>query len=67
MPLRIMGEAGDRSIRLLLAAGAANGFVAVVMGAFAAHGLKDRLTAEALDWVHVSICWRSAVGGGLPL
>jgi len=37
--------------RFWVAAGAINGLVAVGMGAFAAHGLKDRLPAEALDWV----------------
>ena len=51
IPLSIMGEAADRSTRLWLTAGAANGFFAVAMGAFAAHGLKDTLSPEALDWV----------------
>jgi uncharacterized membrane protein YgdD (TMEM256/DUF423 family) len=46
-----MGEAVDRPTRLWLAAGAVNAFIAVAMGAFAAHGLKDRLSAEALDWI----------------
>ena len=34
-----------------LLAGAANGFVAVAMGAFAAHGLKAVLDPAALAWV----------------
>jgi len=34
-----------------IAAAAANGFVAVAMGAFAAHGLKAVLDPEALGWV----------------
>jgi uncharacterized membrane protein YgdD (TMEM256/DUF423 family) len=34
-----------------LVAGAANGFVAVAMGAFAAHGLKAVLDPAALAWV----------------
>src|SRR5262249_55179208 len=34
-----------------LLAGAANGFVAVAMGAFAAHGLKAILDPAALAWV----------------
>ena len=34
-----------------LAAGAANGFVAVALGAFAAHGLKARLSEQALGWI----------------
>jgi uncharacterized membrane protein YgdD (TMEM256/DUF423 family) len=46
-----MGEAATTSWRFWLAAGAANGFVAVAMGAFAAHGLKDRLPLEALAWI----------------
>ena len=36
---------------LWLLAGAANGFVAVAMGAFAAHGLKAVLDPAALAWV----------------
>jgi uncharacterized membrane protein YgdD (TMEM256/DUF423 family) len=51
IPLSIMGEAADRPSRLWLTAAAVNGFIAVAMGAFAAHGLKDTLPAEALDWV----------------
>ena len=38
--------------RVWLGGGAINGFIAVAMGAFAAHGLKDRLAPDALDWVH---------------
>jgi len=49
-----MGEAADRPIRLWLTAGAVNGFIAVAMGAFAAHGLKDSLSPEALDWVRTA-------------
>jgi len=51
IPLSIMGEVADRPTRLWLTAGAVNGFMAVAIGAFAAHGLKDSLPAEALDWV----------------
>ena len=54
MPVFIMGEGAVRPIRLWLCSGAANGFIAVAMGAFAAHGLKDRLVPEALDWVHTA-------------
>lgn len=46
-----MIEGGKAINRVWLAAGAINGFIAVAMGAFAAHGLKDRLAPEALDWV----------------
>ena len=46
-----MSGEGKGLNRLWLAAGAINGLVAVAMGAFAAHGLTDRLPAEALEWV----------------
>ncbi len=46
-----MGEAADRPSRFWLTAAAVSGFIAVAMGAFAAHGLKENLPAEALDWV----------------
>ncbi len=38
-------------MRFWLAAGAANGFVAVAMGALASHGPLDRLTEKALGWI----------------
>lgn len=38
-------------MRPWLATGAAHGFVAVAMGAFAAHGLEGRLSPEALAWI----------------
>jgi len=46
-----MSGEGKGANRLWLGAGAVNGLVSVAMGAFAAHSLKDRLPAEALDWV----------------
>jgi uncharacterized membrane protein YgdD (TMEM256/DUF423 family) len=46
-------NSGGKDInRLWLGASAINGLISVTLGAFAAHGLKDRLTPEALDWVH---------------
>jgi uncharacterized membrane protein YgdD (TMEM256/DUF423 family) len=51
MPLAAMGEAVTRPSRFWLSAAAANGLIAVATGAFAAHGLKDRLTPEALGWI----------------
>ena len=51
MPVAAMGEAVTRPSRFWLSAAAANGLIAVAMGAFAAHGLKDRLSPEALGWV----------------
>ena len=41
--------------RLLLSAAAASGFLSVCLGAFAAHGLKHHITAEAL------ITWQTGV------
>jgi uncharacterized membrane protein YgdD (TMEM256/DUF423 family) len=41
----------DRSRNLWVAAGAANGLIAVAMGAFAAHGLRSVLSGEPLGWV----------------
>ena len=38
--------------RLFLAAGAGSDFLAVALGAFGAHGLKTRLTAERLATFH---------------
>ncbi len=49
-----MSDEGKGFSRPWLAAGAINGLVSVAMGAFAAHGLKDRVTAEALDWVRTA-------------
>lgn len=37
--------------RLWISLGAASGFLAVAMGAFAAHSLSGRLSPEALGWV----------------
>jgi len=53
-----MGEAADCPTRLWLTAGAVNGFIAVAMGAFAAHGMKDSLPAEALDWVRTGASYQ---------
>jgi uncharacterized membrane protein YgdD (TMEM256/DUF423 family) len=47
-----MSGEGKGANRLWLGAGAINGLISVAMGAFAAHGLRDRLPVEALDWVH---------------
>lgn len=40
---------------ILLAFAAASGFFAVGLGAFAAHGLKDRLTPEMLAVFHTGV------------
>lgn len=38
-------------IRLWICTGAANGFIAVALGAFSAHFLDRQLGAEALGWI----------------
>ncbi len=38
-------------IRLWICAGAANGFIAVALGAFSAHFLDRQLSGEALGWI----------------
>jgi uncharacterized membrane protein YgdD (TMEM256/DUF423 family) len=54
MPDAPMGEAIRPYSRFWLGAGAANGLMAVAMGAFAAHGLRDRLSADALGWMRTA-------------
>lgn len=39
------------SLKLWIAAGAVNGFLAVGMGAMAAHSLQSRLSPDALSWI----------------
>jgi uncharacterized membrane protein YgdD (TMEM256/DUF423 family) len=67
MPVPIMREAEVHPIRLWLVVGAANGFMAVAMGAFAAHGLKDRLPEDALDWVRTGATYQMWHGLALIL
>ncbi len=52
-------------MRIWLGAGAASAFVAVAMGAFAAHGLESRLSAQALDWIDTGA--RYGLAHGLAL
>ena len=52
-------------MQLWICAAAANGFLAVAMGALAAHGLKDRLPAQSLDWIETGA--RLGLGHGLAL
>ena len=54
MPLQAMGEAIARPSRFWLSAAAANGLLAMARGAFAAHGLKDRISGEALGWIRTA-------------
>ncbi len=49
-----MSGAGKELSRLWLGAAAINGLIAVAMGAFAAHGLKDRLAPDALELVRTA-------------
>jgi uncharacterized membrane protein YgdD (TMEM256/DUF423 family) len=48
MPVAAMGEAIAPFSRFWLGLGAANGLIAVAVEALAAHGLKDRLSAESV-------------------
>ncbi len=41
--------------RLLLGFAALSGFVATAMGAFAAHALRGRLSAEAMGWLETGV------------
>ena len=41
-------------MRRWIIAASINGFVAVAMGAFAAHGLQARLTPQALNWIETA-------------
>jgi uncharacterized membrane protein YgdD (TMEM256/DUF423 family) len=49
-------------LNLFWLAAAVDGFLAVALGAFGAHALRDSLSAQAADW------WRTAwLGGWLSL
>jgi uncharacterized membrane protein YgdD (TMEM256/DUF423 family) len=52
-------------IRLWICAGAANGLIAVAMGAFSAHLLSERLSTQALGWVETGA--RYEMGHALAL
>ena len=47
-------------VRLWLLAGAANGLIAVAMGALAAHGLERQLDAVAQGWVRTASDYQMA-------
>ncbi len=51
--------------RLWISAGAANGFIAVALSAFASHAFGHQLTAEATRWVETGA--RSELAHGLAL
>jgi uncharacterized membrane protein YgdD (TMEM256/DUF423 family) len=53
-----MREVACRPARIWLFAAACNGFTAVAMGAFAAHGLKASLPPEAIDWVRTGASYQ---------
>jgi uncharacterized membrane protein YgdD (TMEM256/DUF423 family) len=70
------------AMRFWLMAAAASGFLAVALGAFAAHGLQGRMSAEQAGWfatglryhmfhvaglLAVALLFRSAVGSSLAL
>ena len=45
--------------RLWICVAGVNGFIAVALGAFAAHGLEGRLGPEALDWIDTGTRYES--------
>jgi uncharacterized membrane protein YgdD (TMEM256/DUF423 family) len=49
-------------IRLWICAGAANGFIAVALGAFSAHLLRGRLSPQALGWIETATRYEMAHG-----
>jgi uncharacterized membrane protein YgdD (TMEM256/DUF423 family) len=64
-------------MRRWLAIGAANGFVAVAFGSFAAHSLEGGVSEKALDWIAtgldyqmahalalLAVAWLAGRGGG---
>lgn len=52
-------------MRIWLAAGAASAFLAVAIGALAAHGLEARLSSEALGWIDTGARYGLAHGVAL--
>ena len=52
-------------MRLWLAAGAVSAFLAVAIGALAAHGLEARLSSEALGWIDTGARYGLAHGVAL--
>ena len=52
-------------MRLAIAVGAANGLLAVAMGAMAAHGLEARLPEQALQWIETGSRYGLAHGVAL--
>lgn len=51
MPVPVMSEASSSVSRFWFTVAAANGLMAVAMGAFAAHGLKGSLVPQSVGWV----------------
>ena len=49
MAIQFLTFKGDREMKILLLAGVINGFLAVALGAFGAHGLEGKLTEKQLD------------------
>lgn len=53
--------------KIFVALGALNAFIAVAMGAFAAHGLKHNLSAEHLQIIHTAASYQFYHALGLVL
>jgi uncharacterized membrane protein YgdD (TMEM256/DUF423 family) len=46
-------------MRIIVLAAAIGGFTAVTMGAFAAHGLRDFLGVQEIDWVETAVRYQA--------
>lgn len=57
----------SNTVNLIIALGALNAFLAVASGAFAAHGLKDVLSAESLNTFRTAADYQMMHGIGLIL
>lgn len=47
-------------MRLWLCAGAANGFISVAVGAFAAHGAPEHVTPQTMGWIETGVDYQMA-------
>lgn len=56
-----------RVFKLFVALGAANAFLSIALGAFGAHGLKNKLSAHYLDIYHTGVQYHMLHAVGLIL
>jgi uncharacterized membrane protein YgdD (TMEM256/DUF423 family) len=65
----ILDSSPDRERHFVLL-GAVSGLLTVALGAFGAHALDGRLSAERLEWFHTAVRWQglhalATIGAGL--